>query len=97
MISILRAFSYVPMPMPMPIYLNGGGGSVEAPPIVVGIFISSVACLFFSLCAMLVDVIRYEVRGEDTNDIWEFAPLILSAVLMVLSLVASLVCKAVGV
>lgn len=85
------------MPMPMPIYLNGGGGSVEAPPIVVGMMFSAIACLLFSLCAMLVNVIRYEVRGEDTSILWTIAPLILAVLLMVLSLVAALVCKAVGV
>lgn len=96
MISILRAFTYVPMPIP--IYLHGGGGgSFEAPPIAVYMLFSSIACLLFALCALLVDVIRDEVRGEDTSILWTIAPLILSAVLMVLSFSVVLVCKAVGV
>lgn len=85
------------MPMPMPIYLNGCGGTVEAPPIVVGMLFASIACLLFALCALLVDVIRDEVLGEDTSILWTIVPLILTAVLMVLSIVTALVCNAVGV
>lgn len=96
MISIMRFMSYVPIPMP--IYLHGGGGgTVVAPPIAVYMLFSSIACLLFALCALLVDVIRDEVRGEDTSILWTVVPLIISAVLMVLSLVVVLVCKAVGV
>lgn len=88
MISILRAFSYVPMPMPMPIYLDG---------IVGGMMCSAFACIFFSLCAMLVSMILYQKRGEGIDILWTIAPLLLAVLLLASSCVAALVCKAVGV